>query len=75
MRYELIITNQQPTCGGKAGSRSEIVYVETDDPVAYVREQAKDAELNVTKPAPGVVHVEFTTGSGEWARYEFTEDD
>ena len=75
MRYELIITNQQPTCGGKAGSRSEIIYVETDDPAAYVKEQAKGAELTVTNPAEGVTVVEFTTGSGEWAKYEFTLDE
>lgn len=74
MKYEVIVTNQQPTCGGKAGTRSEIIYVDTEDPVAYVKEQAKGAELTITKPAPGVTQIEFNTDIGELVKYEFSED-
>ena len=37
--YELVIEEKQPTCGGRAPTKSEIRTVTTADPVAYVREQ------------------------------------
>lgn len=75
MKYELIVTISQPTCGGQAPTRSDIKYVETDDPVAYVQEQEKAAKLEVSYPGNGVVVVEYATGSGNMAKYEFTPDD
>ena len=74
MRYEVIVTNQQPTCGGKSGTRSEIIYVETADPVSYVKEQAKGAELTVTNLDHGVIQIEYSTDIGEQVKYEFSED-
>ena len=74
MRYEVIITHQQPTCAG-APTRSEIRYVETDDPAAYVKEDQPDAgELRVYNPAEDQVVVEYTDGSGMLVKYDFTED-
>lgn len=74
MRYELIITHQQPTCAADA-NKSEIRYVETDDPVAYVKEDQPDAgELRVYNPADDQVVVEFADGSGMLVKYDFTED-
>ena len=77
MRYEVVITHTQPTCGGKAPTRSEIRNIETADPVAYVRSQEKDisesAEFEVERAGDGTVTVSFASGV-ERVRYEFTED-
>ena len=75
MRYEVIVTNQQPTCGGQAPVRSEIRYVETDDPVEYVKMDQPDAsDLRVYKPSDDQTIVEYTSGSGMFVKYDFTED-
>ena len=77
MRYEVVITRTQPTCGGKSPMRNEICTVETDDPVAYVRGQEKDlpenAEFEVERADDATVTVSFASGV-ERVRYEFTED-
>ena len=77
MRYEVVITRTQPTCGGKAPMRNEICSVDTDDPVACVRSREKDlpesAELEVERMDDGTIIVSFASGV-ERVRYEFTED-
>ena len=77
MRYEVVITHTQPTCGGKAPMRNEIRSVETGDPVAYVRSEEKDipenVEFEVDRAEDGTVIVSFASGV-EHVRYEFTED-
>ena len=77
MRYEVVITHTQPTCGGKAPMRNEIRSVETDDPVSYVRGQEKDipanVEFEVEHANDGTITVSFASGV-ERVRYEFTED-
>ena len=74
MRYEVVITRTQPTCGGRAPTRSEIRNVETDDPVAYVRDWEKnlprDAKLEVERADDGAVTVRFASGV-ERVQYEF----
>ena len=75
MRYEVIVTNQQPTCGGQASTRSEIRYVDTEDPVTYVKQDQPDAgDLRVYNPSADQVLVEYTSGSGMFVKYDFTED-
>ena len=73
MRYEVLITAKQPTCGGRAPTKSEIRMVETDDPAAYVRaqEQVEDVETEIAED--GMITVRLTR-NGLWVRYEFTED-
>ena len=77
MRYEVVITHTQPTCGHKSPTRNEIRSVETDDPIAYVRSQEKDlpesAELEIERGGDGTITVSFSSGV-ERARYEFSED-
>ena len=53
--YELIIEQRQPTCGGRAPTKSEIRYVTTDDPVAYVQELEPTCELEVTYNDDGTI--------------------
>ena len=54
--YELIIEQRQPTCGGRAPTKSEIRYVTTDDPVAYVQALEPTCELEVTHNDDGHCH-------------------
>ena len=70
--YELIIEQRQPTCGGRAPTKSEIRTVTTADPVAYVREQEPNGKLEVEESANGVAVT--IDRNGLWIRYEFTED-
>ncbi len=75
MRYEVIVTHQQPTCGGQAPVRSEIRYVDTEDPVEYVKQDQPDAaDLRVYKPSDEQTIVEYTSGSGMFVKYDFSED-
>ena len=71
-KYELIIEQQQPTCGGKAPTKSEVRMVETADPVEYVRSQEPGLAFEVEN-ADGVVTVRGKK-NGMWVKYEFTED-
>ena len=73
MRYEVLITAKQPTCGGRAPTRSEIRTVETDDPTAYVRAQEQVDELETETDENGMIIVRLMR-NGLWVRYEFTED-
>ena len=70
--YELVIEQKQPTCGGRAPTKSEIQTVTTDDPVAYVRELEPNGKLEVETTASGVAVT--IDRNGLWIRYEFTED-
>ena len=45
--YELVIEERQPTCGGKSPTKSRIMTVTTDDPVAYVRTMEPEGALEV----------------------------
>ena len=71
--YELIIQQQQPSCGGKSPYRSEFRTVTTDDPVAYVRKLEPSCELEVTQEEDGVTVIR-TVHNGAWIRYEFCEE-
>ena len=71
--YELIIEQRQPTCGGRAPTKSEIRYVTTDDPVAFVQEPEPTCELEVTHNDNGTIVIKLDH-NGLWVKYEFTED-
>ena len=71
--YELIIEQRQPTCGGRAPTKSEIRYVTTDDPVTYVQELEPTCELEVTHNDDGTIVIK-PDHNGLWVKYEFTED-
>lgn len=74
--YELIIERQQPPCGGKQTKLYDFRNVETEDPVAYVREHEPELdgnmELDVDRSQAGVVSVCFTSGV-QPVKYEFSE--
>ena len=70
--YELVIEKKQPTCGGRAPTKSEIHTVTTADPVAYVKELEPNGKLEVETTANGVTVT--LRHNDEWIRYEFTED-
>ena len=70
--YELVIEQKQPTCGGRAPTKSEIQTVTTDDPVAYVRALEPNGKMEVETTASGVAVT--VDRNGLWIKYEFTED-
>ena len=63
--YELIIERRQPPCGGKPTKLYDFQNVETDDPVAYVRQYepglSQDADLEVHYAQDGTVSICFTS--------------
>ena len=71
--YELVIEQRQPTCGGRAPTKSEIRTVTTSDPVAYVQALEPSCTLEVTTNDDGVILI-TTEHNGLWIKYEFTED-
>lgn len=77
MKYELIITRTQPSCGGKPPMRHEFRSVTTDDPVAYVRQSedgpGPDVPLDVSDDGRGTVTVAWDSGA-QRVTFEFTED-
>ncbi len=72
-KYELVIQQQQPSCGGKSPFRSEIRTVTTDDPVAYVQSLEPTGKLEVTTDENGVIVIR-TERNGAMVKYEFCED-
>ena len=71
--YEVVIQEQQPTCGGRRPFRSEIRTVATDDPVAYVQKLEPYCTLEVSEEQDGMILIKADR-SGLWVRYEFTEE-
>ena len=71
--YELVIEQRQPTCGGRAPTKSEIRIVTTADPVAYVQALEPSCELEVIYRDDGVIEIKLDH-NGLWVRYEFTEE-
>jgi len=71
--YELTIERNQPTCGGRAPTRCEVLTVTTDDPMAYVRKQEPGVEPQLLQNENGVILIRVE-GNGMWVNYEFTED-
>lgn len=71
--YELVIEERQPTCGGKSPTKSRIMTVVTDDPVAYVRGLEPDSALETYTTDDGTFVVQ-TDHNGLWIKYEFTEE-
>lgn len=70
--YEVVIQEQQPTCGGRRPFKSEIRTVTTDDPVAYVQKLEPCCKLEVTEEN-GMILISADR-DGLWVRYEFSEE-
>ncbi len=71
--YELVIEQKQPTCGGRAPTKTEIRTVTTEDPVAYVQALEPSCTLEVQTRDDGMILIS-TEHNGLWIKYEFTED-
>ena len=71
--YEVVILEQQPTCGGRRPFKNEIRTVSTDDPVAYVQKLEPFCKLEVTEEDNGTIVISADR-SGLWVRYEFSEE-
>ena len=72
-KYELVIEERQPTCGGKSPTKSRIMSVTTDDPVAYVHALEPEGELEVSTTDDGTLVIQ-ADHNGLWIKYEFSED-
>ncbi len=74
-RYELIIEENQPTCGGNTPTKNTIMEIETDDPVAYVkRAEGKDTVETETDADGSLVVSVQRDDYRYWVKYYFTED-
>ncbi|MEA4964228.1 MAG: hypothetical protein VB055_00175 [Oscillospiraceae bacterium] len=70
--YELIVETTQPSCGGKLPKAVDYREIETDDPVAYVRQQENGLEPSVTTSPNGDLVLEISAGARQVC-YRFTE--
>ena len=70
--YELAIETKQPTCGGKSPTKVELMEVELEDPMAFVRAREADLPLLTDRTPDGdlVVRVEQEK---HYVTYTFTE--
>ena len=73
MRYELIISEGQPSCGGKSPTKSTISVVETDDPVLYVKQKEKTEAVEIERNEGGNIRVALMRDRFRIV-YDFTED-
>ena len=71
--YELVIEERQPSCGGKSPTRTKIMNITTDDPVAYVQALETGNKLETSTLSDGTFVVQ-TEHNGFWIKYEFTEE-
>lgn len=70
--YELIIERTQPPCGGKLPKTHEILTVQTDDLVAFVKSrEPATVELEITEKDSYTTVISFTKGAQNVV-YEFT---
>ncbi|MCF0120159.1 MAG: hypothetical protein HUJ65_00855 [Oscillospiraceae bacterium] len=69
--YEVLIERINP-CGGDTHPKREMIDVETDDPVAYVRANSPFEITDVTEGANGETIV-TTVNGGYMAKYYFSK--
>lgn len=70
--YELVIEERQPTCGGRSPTKSKIMTVNTDDPVAYVK-ALEPGELEISTADDGTLVIQ-ADHNGMWIKYEFSAE-
>ena len=69
--YEVFMETINP-CGGNKGSQREIFEVETEEPEAWVRENAVFPLIDVTATADGEPLFITGDGKGSLVRYTFS---
>ena len=69
--YELIIESYNP-CGGREHGKKDLMEIETDDPVAFVKGHAQVTEVEVVNDDGDEILIEVNQ-YGYVKRYMFTE--
>ena len=69
--YELIIESYNP-CGGREHGKKELMEIETDDPVTFVKNHAQVTEVEVVTDDGDELLIEVNQ-YGYVKRYTFTE--
>ena len=70
--YELTIETRQPTCGGKSPTNVELLEVELEDPMAFVRSREFDLPLETEQTPDGDLVVRVNKDKHQ-VTYTFTE--
>ena len=70
--YELTIETRQPTCGGKSPTKVELMEVELEDPMAFVRSREFDLPLETEQTPDGDLVVRVNQEKHQ-VTYTFTE--
>ena len=70
--YELTIETRQPTCGGKSPTNVELLEVELEDPMAFVRSREFDLPLETEQTQDGDLVVRVNQEKHQ-VTYTFTE--
>ena len=73
MREFEVATEYINPCGGSEYAIREIVEIEADDPVEYVRKESRFPIMEVTTDAKGDLLVITGDGKGYFLKYYFTE--
>lgn len=70
--YELTIETRQPTCGGKSPTNVELLEVELEDPMAFVRSRESNLPLETECTPDGDLVVRVDKDKHQ-VTYTFTE--
>ncbi|KIR03048.1 hypothetical protein P261_01863 [Lachnospiraceae bacterium TWA4] len=70
--YDVLIEDVNP-CGGDRHAKKRFVEVETDDPVAYAKENSQWKLLDVSENPDGDIIVTTGDGKGYITRFIFSE--
>lgn len=70
--YDVLVETSNP-CGGAKHSEKKFIEVETEDPIAYVKENAQWPILDSTETADGDLVIVTGDGNGYMTRYVFSE--
>lgn len=70
--YDVLMESINP-CGGDRHSQKKFMEIETDDPVAYVKENGQWDIIDVTENKEGDQVITTGDGNGYIVRYVFSE--
>lgn len=70
--YDVLVESINP-CGGDRHSEKKFIEVETDDPVAYVKENGQWDIIDVTENKDGDQVITTGDGNGYITKYVFSE--
>lgn len=70
--YDVLVESINP-CGGERHSQKKFMEVETDDPVAYVKENGQWDIIDVTENLDGDQVITTGDGNGYIVKYVFSE--